>query len=375
MKKYNVNKLSTVYQRGGVFYFSYYDDNNNRKQLSTGKKDYDAALNYAITYLEGPTKESFGDYAARFFNYDTCPHVRRRLREGKSMTRRYVNKSHSYLMQHILTDRICHIALLDIRRSDVLAFQERMLARNSKWVTNHIMEVLKVILGHAEYEQLIDLNPSTKVGRIAVESEEKIAYEKEQIETLYHIDNFPSYQTWAFTTFVACTGMRIGEADALQWNQIVDDMIVINRARKDWSTDEIGMPKWEKVRSILIPQMAQLILDHQDRKSEFVFHTNGVPHGYKWIRDTYRAAVENARLPMTSPHAMRHTLNTRLIVRADPVFVQLWMGWSPQAVAPVQLGYTHLNPKALSPVKRHIDSLFSRPYHGSRSKLSTSRRG
>jgi hypothetical protein len=54
-----------------------------------------------------------------YFVLDQCPHVRRLLNEGKSVTRRYVENRRMLIEKHILPDPIADRLIADIRQADL----------------------------------------------------------------------------------------------------------------------------------------------------------------------------------------------------------------------------------------------------------------
>lgn len=352
-----VNKMPTLYERNDIWYMVFWDG-DTRRHKSTGCRNYDDALDFARDFMAGVKKQMFGDYAAQFFKWETCPHVARRLEEGKTITRRYVEKQSMYLRRDILTDRIVDIPLVDLKRRDVLDFRARIMRNYSPYVANQILAALKVILSHAEYEQLIDLSPGSKVAAAKTPKKERVHYSIEELTELFKFDHWRNEEAWAFHAFTACTGMRIGETDVLKSHMVDENEIHIMEARKNWDTDEVGLPKWNKQRSILTPFLARLIWNKHNTDI-YLFHTNGTPHGYKWIYDTYNEAVESAGLTKSSPHSLRHSLATHLTALATPMFVQLWFGWTPKEMSYTHRQYVHFGGEVLGEVKRAADHVFS----------------
>jgi len=83
-----------------------------------------------------------------------------------------------------------------------------------------------------------------------------------------------------------------------------------------------------------------------------------VPHGYKWLSEQYKHAVKKSGVTPSSPHTLRHTLNTRLLRTQTPLLVATWMGWSPGDLAPAQRHYTHLGAEDLAVVMDAINKIF-----------------
>jgi len=116
----------------------------------------------------------------------------------------------------------------------------------------------------------------------------------------------------AMIQFSAWTGVRAGELQALEWDDVHGETIEISKARKRDGT--VGPPKNGKARTIVFLPPAQGLDDVPRRSDSFVFHSpRGTPlvqgsHHYAWR--TVRAA---AGLSKTRWHDLRHFTATQLL--------------------------------------------------------------
>jgi integrase len=116
----------------------------------------------------------------------------------------------------------------------------------------------------------------------------------------------------AMITFSAWTGVRAGEVQALEWDDIDGDVITISKSRKRDGT--IGPPKNGKARTIAFLPTARVLDDLPRRPDPYVFHSpRGKPlvqgsHHYAW-----RAVRAAAGLPGTRWHDLRHFTATQLL--------------------------------------------------------------
>lgn len=142
----------------------------------------------------------------------------------------------------------------------------------------------------------------------------------------------------ALIQFTAWTGLRAGELQGLQWQDVGDESIWVRRALKDDGT--YGKPKNKLEREVALPVPAR-VLDQVPRRdgSPFVFHT---PRGtalnkgnlyYVWnrVRDNSGTSTDRiaAGIPPIRFHDLRHFCATQL----------LELGLDHFAVS-VQLGHT-----------------------------------
>lgn len=124
----------------------------------------------------------------------------------------------------------------------------------------------------------------------------------------------------ALIQFTAWTGLRSGEVQGLQWQDIGTDTVWVRRARKD--DGRLGKPKNGKEREIAYLEPAR-VLDQVPRRegSPFVFHT---PRGeplrkgnlyYHWnkVRGPLELERQEAGLPGVRFHDLRHFCATQLL--------------------------------------------------------------
>ena len=93
-QKYTQFGHCTLYKRGNRWhYYSY--EGHKRVRKSTGKAKKSDALDVISQLMEakGKSDKTFREYAEPFFIWETCPRVKRRLDEGKSIGQTHVKKA------------------------------------------------------------------------------------------------------------------------------------------------------------------------------------------------------------------------------------------------------------------------------------------
>ena len=135
--------------------------------------------------------------------------------------------------------------------------------------------------------------------------------------------------------FVANTGVRIGEALALRWQDVNLDGATVTITRGSLP-DDASTKTPAGVRPVpLVPDVVNALRAQQRRQREarlkmgsgwkdtedLVFTTGeGTPVDAHNARRTLRAALKAAGLPQDRPwHTMRHSLATRLLNRGVPM--------------------------------------------------------
>ncbi len=235
----------------------------------------------------------------------------------------------------------------------------------------------------------------TKIAR--ADSKKKPSFTLTQIQTMFRDDlaeyisakewdGFSSSRQFQAYKFLAFTGMRSGEVRALKWRQISADMkvLLIDSAFKIDSTKKvgaIGKPKWDKIRTIVIPDIARDCLGKRGRDNEFVFclpNKNAIGsskfiHDFKrylgWLDVEFQIIQKKRKgaTPFTqgmnfTPHAFRGSLNSLLLSTNSlrESLIQSYFGWTRKALTAVQSkSYTEMNKVAMWRVANEIEILFT----------------
>ena len=129
---------------------------------------------------------------------------------------------------------------------------------------------------------------------------------------------------YALWVLLVSTGVRIGEALALRWNDVDLDARTL-RVNRTVFRGEISQPKTNSSRrTIKLSQLAIGALQQHPRTAEFVFCTgSGKPINVSNLRNrSWKRVLEGAGLPQsTRLHDLRHSSATLLLSRSVPVKV------------------------------------------------------
>jgi integrase len=239
------------------------------------------------------------------------------------------------LANHILPV-LGHLPLSEIKRYMVIdlirELRKKNLSRNS---IRLVYATLRVILNNAVDDELIVTNPGLKVGRFVkgkVQAGASItALTREDLHIFLQTikEKFPPYYP-LFLTF-ARTGLRLGEALGLQWQDINFDERVIY-VRRTLGLYGIDVPKNGKSRrvdmskqlaSVLIENLQATTIEASKRgwkePSPWVFCSSyGTPLDPNNLRRrVFYKAIEAARLKRFRIHDLRHTFATLLIQNGE----------------------------------------------------------
>jgi len=199
---------------------------------------------------------TFGEYAAPFYDWQRCPHVRRLQSEGKTITKNSVDKQRYVMIRHILSDEaLCETPMAELRKADLLDYRDRLVGEMGRCRTSQkAFDIVKTICTEALFREEIDRDITVGLGKIQYESVEPGIFTEDEIRMLFADCPGHFVDQYDYTIFLmaASTGMRKGELFALKWQDIdfENGDLVIDAA---WKGSELGKPKWEKTRSTVIP--------------------------------------------------------------------------------------------------------------------------
>ncbi len=363
--------FSLVRRPGSPFW--YYKLGEWKSYKSTGKKLKIEATKVAMEALKEPQPQGavFRRYAKPFFQWKTCPHVRRLLNEGKSISRYHVKNMRGVLENHVFMDKIARVRISEIKRADILDFRERMVEKMGYTRTvQQAVSVLKTILKEAYFREDIIRDPTAGVGVTKYQPAEIGTFSAEELRALFPASSpGPWKDLTGYGVFLtaATTGMRRGEILALTWGCVHFDggYLEIRQAWKD--RHELGPPKWNKTRTVPLPALLAETLEQIRNRGrhtapdDLVFcYPNGSRLGGTWWAKRFAAALETVGIDRKTrnlrPHSFRHTLNSLLRNRGyDAARIRAALGWADEAV---QDSYTHWSTESLTGHREVVDSLF-----------------
>lgn len=184
----------------------------------------------------------------------------------------------------------------------------------------------------------------------------------------------------ALWVVLATTGLRLGEALGLQWNDIDDagGKVIIRRAlqRQRGVGFVLVEPKTERSRRTvyLAPGTVSTLKEHRrvqsqerlsagqawDTTHDLVFATRaGRPIEGGQVSWAFHKALNHAELPKIRIHDLRHTAATQLLERGvHPKVVQEMLGHS--TITLTLDTYSHVVPGLHAQVAQHMQQLFSK---------------
>jgi integrase len=232
--------------------------------------------------------------------------------------------SRAYYEAHVrlrIAPHLGHKKLGDITRGDVQALVAALHAKH-KWsakTINDATRLLHAILADAQHDGLIPANPAqSRRGDLLLPRQRPPLRVLDATEAR---DYIAACADWfePLARLLLGTGMRLGEAIALEWSDVDLDgaVITVSRSSKlvakgDSYTTGVGGTKSDRVRSVAIDSALVATLREHRRESGriagLVFTHNGAPLYRQQVFRAHKAALKAAGLPSSvRVHDLRHS--------------------------------------------------------------------
>jgi integrase len=194
----------------------------------------------------------------------------------------------------------------------------------AKSTVNHMKNAVSGVLNKALDDEIIPANVALSLGKNFLKDNgqgKKVnPLTREELKTLLDAfqDHAPRYDT--FVLLLARTGMRIGEAIALKWDDIDFEGRFIHDKRS-LVRGLISLPKSGKTRSVAMSLQLMEALKAHPFRSEFVFANNtGKPIDQRNFRVRgFGVALAKTKLRQIRIHDLRHTYATLRIAKGDNI--------------------------------------------------------
>lgn len=218
---------------------------------------------------------------------------------------------------HIISD-LGTIAVRYISRFTIMSFIEKLLEKNlSTKTVNDILIVLGLALKYAQETYSIAV---PKINYIKEHQKEMRVFsvQEQKVITEYLLQQIDIHKFGVLLTLY--TGMRIGELCALQWDDITDEYIIINktmmRIKNEQSKTEvkIGSPKSESSNRIIPTPKCLLPMINQFRGNGYVLSNDKLKYTEpRLMQIKFGKMIDECKIEKANFHALRHTFATRCI--------------------------------------------------------------
>lgn len=228
---------------------------------------------------------------------------------------------------------------------------------------NDTVRVLKNIFAKAVQWQLAPRNPVVGVSLLPVEKRSIEVYQAADIIRLAEAAGQQNQRDFALILTAAFTGMRISEVFALQWQDVRDNTIRVDRALDEDRT--FKPPKsWERRVVPLFDIVATALTDWRSiapRGTDLVFpQQNGKPlHESNWNRRVWQPARLEAGIPRARFHELRHTFASMSIeMGVSVILLSRWLGHKKPSITLDVYGHLYADADAAySLVNEQLNSL------------------
>jgi integrase len=245
-------------------------------------------------------------------------------------------------MKHV-APRWGHYPVKSLAPTDIASWITALQKDYKSSTVKKIVTILSQVLDWAVADQRIVENPLKRAKALSASplvkshkvQREKVLLTHEQVSLLADAVN-PWYRE--FVLFLAYTGLRFGEATALQVGDVnlLKRRILVRRAWSNVKGQLIERPcKNSQVREVPLPEFLAKCIEERisvaSSKSDLVFTTatGAVIRNERFRRDVLQPALDAAGLPHFTPHGFRHTY-AALAVQAgtNPKTLQKALGHS-----------------------------------------------
>ena len=280
--------------------------------------------------------------------------------------------------------RRAHVkALLNAKREETRQNKAGTLERRfSRNTVRLIRACLSAMLGEAVDDELLRENPASlpsrrrgqkSVGTVTAAERQKAIrpFTDEELRKILEVAEKREAAYRPIFLLLARTGMRPGEAFALQWPDLdfTNRKILVERA---FSDGELGTTKTDNVRTVDMSQElaatlsslykareAQTLKEGWPEIPEFVFvNTAGNPMDERRVRKGFARAMKKAEVSGHRLYDLRHTFATALLAKSAPItYVAAQLGHSKPSTT-LQF-YAHWLPRPDAGFVDRLDALGS----------------
>lgn len=263
---------------------------------------------------------------ATFLTETWLPYYRTRVRQSS-----YVN-AEQHVRLHI-NPYLGSLRMDSLKPLDILGWHGTLEKRLSPVSIQVIHSTLNKALAQAVKWEVLNRNPATRSTPKAAPIRKQTLWDDEQLRVLLdHLRN--DSQLYTLVCLLAATGMRRGEALALQWDDLdLDDGTLQVQRTLTRTVDLVwvmGDPKSATSRRFigLAPEIVALLKAQQEaqaarRARSYGWHDTGLvfdrgdgnlytPSAFDWW---WRKAIRTSGVPHMRIHDLRHAAATRLLER------------------------------------------------------------
>lgn len=243
------------------------------------------------------------------------------LIRNKNSYKQSTYQTYSYIIQkYILCSKIANISVTNLRTDDLISFSESLINNGlSAKSVNDILLILNSLLRFVSKKYDVDIICAPLVKNQKKEMR-VLSITEQQCLVNYLKTDMDNYK---FGVLVALyTGIRIGELCALQWQDIKDGNIIINKTMQRLKDDNgksiviIDSPKtFNSNRTIPIPDfLTSIIEQRRDKPENYILSTGSLKFVEpRLMQIKFKKIIEVCDIDNVTFHTLRHTFATRCV--------------------------------------------------------------
>lgn len=352
MPVYKDKKTNTWYCK---FYYEDYTGSKKQKfkrsfKLKKEAQEYEREF---LTYYQKTPDMTFSTLLKRYER-----HVKSRIKESTYNNKTYI--LHKYVLPFFSDMPINQIAPQDVDQWHSELSEHNYSQEYVKLIHTEFSTVLNYAVNYCNLTE----NPvnKTTIPQNGKPKREMQIWSAEQFKTFITHEKKPIYI--ALFNLLYYTGMRLGEALALNWDDIdfSNHCIKITKTyRRHKKKDIITKPKTKNsIRSVIIfPQLEQILMDY--KKSLYkpgnsrIFTVTG--EAVRWV---FRSHASKQNLPVIRVHDLRHSHASLLIeLNFNPVVIANRLGH--KSVKVTLDTYSHLYPNKQDQIATRLEEISKNP--------------
>lgn len=318
--KYNLFKRKSKSSKGYDWYYTYTDPHTGvRKQKRC--KDC-ATLKEARAFIESLPKAvfksvSFGNFAEGFYD-DGGRWITEREKRGYAVKKATLYKKEN-MLRNIILPQWQYKDIAKITTKEIIEWTDALQYSNEG--KNHILAAMKDIFKAAFSDGLIPFNPLSEAPHYKPNPKEKETLTDEEIgkcfpRSLEKLEELYGGEVGICALVMLTSGIRMGEAVALQWGCFDSELNGIKIIRQWGVLDGFGAPKKKEYRSIILPaEVGALLSELKKQKNgqpdDFVFTVDGRHLEARDFAGMIKTIKKLTGKHITA-HCLRHTYNTKM---------------------------------------------------------------
>jgi integrase len=255
--------------------------------------------------------------------------------------REYEAAGRLYLIPHFGSRELRAITRADVKR----LVYERLMPGHALATVRANLAPLREMLNHAVEDGLIATNPAVRVLKRSRAGHARLRrpprfLSRDEIRRLLAACQRHAPRWYLFVLTLARTGMRLGEAAALQWRDVDLDRGIAIVQRAFWR-GRVQSPKSGRVRPVDLSHQLVAALrvaeaaEHERARGAsqpppawiFAHHDGRPPNTDNFRRRVWRSLFRHTGLPYAWPHSLRHTYASLLLAQGESlVYVKAQLG-------------------------------------------------